>query len=72
MFAVPNGVVDATIVGGGFEIQFRREENFVDVFFVDTAGFDMSLYGFENWEDHSAIKVNTMAGLVPFSIGSIN
>ena len=71
-FTVPRGMVDATVMCGGFEIQFPRQKDLIDMFFVNATGVNMSLNSFKDWEYHTSIEFDTMTSFIPFSIRRIN
>jgi len=70
--ATERGAIDGFVMSSMGEIEFRAEEDGVDLVLPETAGFWVALEGMVNWEDERAIEGDAEALLVPFSIGIIN
>ena len=60
------------VMGSCCEVEVGRENNFVNMFFPETARFRMTLDCLEDWKDHTTIKMYTMLIKIPFRILSIN
>jgi hypothetical protein len=63
-------LVDVALMGGGGKAHFSQDV--IDVGFPEGASFGVALESMADGEDHGAIKLDTVAFEVPFSVGVID